>query len=395
MSPALPDLGNGLHHRNPLLKRWSSFIVASFILVALIATYQWLASSAASAHYFLHGTQGKGSFNGRWDYTRDGRDLQMDQLQCEGAFPGLFDEIDRAVMQRKAIPVTIEELDNINPETGYFRVMIYDNELYIIETGRDIYSRGLATLEALNRAILSSPDILPNIEFVFNSDYRVKPSPQWVFARRPEDEDKWLMPDFGDWAGDRTLPSTFKQLQHKARLSEVSEWTWNRKIDELVEESQPIHHTAAIVEYCHYKYLAHKESDRTFLPGLKSLQTCQAVILSPQLNWIQAFHPLMSSAPGPQQNYIRMDTMENATQLEDKLRWLREHDAEAEQIALNSVTTFRDRYLTPAAEMCYWRKLVRGWREVSFEPEFSNSTNGRWRGVPFERYGLQGLYHRD
>jgi hypothetical protein len=46
-----------------------------------------------------------------------------------------------------------------------------------------------------------------------------------------------------------------------------------------------------------------------------------------------------------------------------------ENMAEAEKIARNSVRTFRERYLTQAAEACYWRRLIRAWREVSFEAE--------------------------
>lgn len=50
------------------------------------------------------------------------------------------------------------------------------------------------------------------------------------------------------------------------------------------------------------------------------------------------------------------------------------------------------RYLTPAAEACYWRRLVRGWREVTFEPEFyhlAEDGKKKWRGVPFESYVLE------
>lgn len=38
--------------------------------------------------------------------------------------------------------------------------------------------------------------------------------------------------------------------------------------------------------------------------------------------------------------------------------------ARAERIAENSVKTFRERYLTPAAEACYWRALWEGWNTV-------------------------------
>lgn len=38
---------------------------------------------------------------------------------------------------------------------------------------------------------------------------------------------------------------------------------------------------------------------------------------------------------------------------------------EAERIANNTVMTFKDRYLTPAMEVCYWRKLFRAWADVT------------------------------
>lgn len=44
---------------------------------------------------------------------------------------------------------------------------------------------------------------------------------------------------------------------------------------------------------------------------------------------------------------------------------LLEDPAAAERIANNSVSTFRERYLTPAAEACYWRALWSGWARAS------------------------------
>lgn len=69
-------------------------------------------------------------------------------------------------------------------------------------------------------------------------------------------------------------------------------------------------------------------------------------------------------------------------------------DARAERIAGNAVRVFRERYLTGAAEVCYWRRLVRGWREVSFEPSFYDESGG-WRGVPAESYFLMGKVEWD
>jgi hypothetical protein len=59
------------------------------------------------------------------------------------------------------------------------------------------------------------------------------------------------------------------------------------------------------------------------------------------------------------------------------------------KIARNSAEVFRDRYLTPAAQACYWRSIVKGWTEISFAPELwemSPSGTSRMKGVPSETF---------
>jgi hypothetical protein len=94
-------------------------------------------------------------------------------------------------------------------------------------------------------------------------------------------------------------------------------------------------------------------------------------------------------ASGPQQNYVEVNP--NFKDLEQRIKELQQGNSDAEKIAERNVVTFRERYLTPAAEACYWRRLIRGWAEVSFEPEFFNTTGGEriWRGVPVESYMLE------
>jgi hypothetical protein len=69
------------------------------------------------------------------------------------------------------------------------------------------------------------------------------------------------------------------------------------------------------------------------------------------------------------------------------------HPEKAKRIADNSVATFRERYLTAAAEACYWRALVKAWRAVSFEPLLYNGVEvgkvtkrKQKRGVRFETF---------
>lgn len=61
-------------------------------------------------------------------------------------------------------------------------------------------------------------------------------------------------------------------------------------------------------------------------------------------------------ADGPNQNYvaIRRDFFDLEWQVQ---RYLND-PAAAQLIADNAVATFRDRYTSPAAEACYWRRLI-------------------------------------
>ncbi|KAG8624375.1 hypothetical protein KVT40_007442 [Elsinoe batatas] len=102
---------------------------------------------------------------------------------------------------------------------------------------------------------------------------------------------------------------------------------------------------------------------------------------------------------GEEQNYVQV--RRDWKDLGRVMRWLLEEegDKRAEEVARRSREVFRDRYLSPAAEACYWRELVRGWRQVQgFEPKFWEETEEgkgkekkkvrRARGVPFESYAI-------
>lgn len=84
--------------------------------------------------------------------------------------------------------------------------------------------------------------------------------------------------------------------------------------------------------------------------------------------------------------------------LDQKMQYLLSHPEHGQSVAGRSVATFRDRYLTPAAQACYWRELFHAWRSVSFEPELweevhslnkagdVSSTAIRPRGTPYETF---------
>lgn len=73
------------------------------------------------------------------------------------------------------------------------------------------------------------------------------------------------------------------------------------------------------------------------------------------------------------------------------------HQDEAERIAEESRRTFRDRYLTPAAEACYIRRMIYEYAKAqNFEPQlYKNVTEEdgtvteKMRGFSWERFAFK------
>ncbi|KAK5076380.1 hypothetical protein LTR64_006140 [Lithohypha guttulata] len=392
--------------------------ISATALLGLFCTILWYQKPFST----LRNQDRRSGFDGQWHSARDKNNLMLDDSQCTVAFPRLFEEVSRAVEGRKLSHITSEELDEIEPKNGYVRAMIYDQGLYVIQKQGAIYSRELSTLHAIYRAILTSPLPLPNIEFVFNTDDIVfEPQPLWAYARKAEHNHLWLMPDFGFFSWPETLAGSMREVQLKAVEEEdIRQHPWHNKIEKVLwrgatmglalrdrllsvttgkewadvvaldwhDKDSMQHDLKSMPEHCDYKYLVHTEGN-SYSGRLKYLQACQSVVIAHKMDWIQHYFPLLEATRGPNQNYIEVDR--DFDELESTVDRLRRNDKEARKIATNSVRTFRERYLTAAAEACYWRRLIRGWAEVSFEPEFYKLVNGtkQWRGLPFESFALE------
>ncbi|KAJ5183851.1 hypothetical protein N7492_001467 [Penicillium capsulatum] len=379
--------------------------------------------------------------NASWafDVEHDGHNHGLSEAQCRIAFPKLFGEVDKSAEMRKDKHITFHDLDSRNVEEGMVRGIIENGELYIIEyapmpvTG----SRARATLSSLNRALSAFPGRhrLPNIEFIFTSeDFADDPSgqgPVWSYSKRDGDDSVWLMPDFGYWAwpevqigpyhevrrritaiddGETTLDGTVvpglnfqekkKQLIWRGSLATNPavrskllkaavgrSWASVRVID-WDNENDIRFNLLPIEDHCRYMFLAHTEG-RSFSGRGKYLLNCRSVVISHPLVWREAHHAALVSS-GPEANYLEVD--QEFSDLPAKIDYLIDNPEVAERIAENAVRTFRDRYLTPAAESCYWRHLIRQYASVSdFEPVlFSTDRNGKKvaRGVPFETWLL-------
>lgn len=295
-------------------------------------------------------------------------------------------------------------------------------KLYVIAKEGAIWSREIATLAAINRAIVSSPEPLPNIEFVFNTDDRIDEVALWGYARRPQDDLIWLIPDFGYYSWPEIKAGSTKDIVLQVESAEEQNGlTWGNKARQLLwrgvarmgpeirdkllevtngkswadvkelgwgDPDSMKNDYKTMPEHCEYKYVAQTEGN-TYSGRLKYLQMCRSVVVSHKLDWIQHHYHLLRSS-GSEQNFVEVER--DWSDLEDKMDWLLAHDDDAKRIADNSVKTFRERYLTQAAEVCYWRRLIREWAKVSdFEPEFfKEDEDGKkvWRGLSVESFLL-------
>jgi hypothetical protein len=152
-----------------------------------------------------------------------------------------------------------------------------------------------------------------------------------------------------------------------------------------------------IEDFCRYKYVLYTEGI-TYSGRLQFLQHCNSVLLAPPVAWLQhtshLIRPVWSMDLYPPARTRTTTTdggeawrpdegMREAWQgypaeeanavfvapdwsdLERTVKWLEDNPRVAEGIAARQRETFVGRgYLSPAAEACYWRALVRGWSEV-------------------------------
>jgi hypothetical protein len=98
----------------------------------------------------------------------------------------------------------------------------------------------------------------------------------------------------------------------------------------------------------------------------KYLHNCNLVVIMPKRTWIEPHHALLVSS-GLKQNIVEVQV--NISDSEESTLGLLEVEEKAQLIAHKVVETIRDRYLTPAAQACYWRWIISGWADVSFVPQ--------------------------
>ncbi|KAI9367586.1 glycosyl transferase family 90-domain-containing protein [Aspergillus egyptiacus] len=358
-----------------------------------------------------------------FQYGRDDKDLSLNKDQCQASFPGLFQDIHRGVGYWKSREgISIDDLNAAPFRDGMARAIISNGELYVVATkakGEDHRHKILSMLASISRALSASSTrtSLPTIEFIFSIEDRVDDvhavgHPIWVLSRKASEESVFLMPDFGYWSWtkgdigpygqvtDRVMvtesqlnfsdkepklvwrgklsfaPKLRHALLDAARgkpWSDVKELDWGKRANFLTME-----------DHCRYMFIGHVEG-RAYSASLKYRQACRSIVVAHKLQFIQHHHHLLVSS-GPEQNYVEVER--DFSDLPGSMDELLSDIKKAERIAENNVKTFRERYLTPAAEACYWRALWEGWAEVSSNITRDVEGLAAERGLRYESFML-------
>ncbi|OAV98455.1 hypothetical protein PTTG_08520 [Puccinia triticina 1-1 BBBD Race 1] len=339
-------------------------------------------------------------------------DRLMDQERCLALFPNLYQELDRAVAYHSSRGnVTIQHLDRAY-QYSHARVLIYRNRVYIKGFNGGPGLRTEAILNSIQEAVITSPELLPDIEFVVKTSdapqHGDDEHPLWVLDRTQSQEEVWLMPDYGFYSWPEPKVGGMVEVRDKTAEREAT-LTWDKKIskafwrgailvklrEQLLEVSkgkswsdiQPIvwqnlnGGLKTPEDHCNYKFLVHTEG-YAYSGRLKYLQMCRSVVVGHEMQYIQHFHHLLDARPhSPTQN-IALAKGPGFEHLPELIDGLLADPTWAESIANNSYPLFRH-YLSPAGVHCYWRQMFRAWAKVQmFVPERSP------KDTPFESFNL-------
>lgn len=339
------------------------------------------------------------------DSTLD--NLLRTQAQCVGDFPDLYDSIDRSVAHYQKHPLKRADLEKAfeGHESAYTWVILHNNQLYIRSRHHGWQSRVQAVLADLHRAVLTSPERLPNIEFLFDTaDSAPSETYTPVFGlSRGLDERAFLISDFGYWAWPEPYVNGFTEFENQVERVE-EEVPWNDKKDQLfwrgnVDMHPERQHLVSIsdqhnqtwgnvrhidwanlkeddrydiADHCRFKFVAHIEGAR-YSARLKYLQHCNSVIVTHKQRWTTPLSHLLKSE-GVEQNVVIVGS--DFAKVEKVMEDLLLNKEKAVKIARNNQETFGKKYGRLGAETCYWRELIRGYHSI-MTPEFQDSVSSK------------------
>ncbi|KAI5860120.1 hypothetical protein GGS23DRAFT_614282 [Durotheca rogersii] len=199
-----------------------------------------------------------------------------------------------------------------------------------------------------------------------------------------------------------------------------------------------------IEDFCRYRYVVHTEGV-TYSGRFQLHQLCASVVLSPPIAWMQHLthlarpvlsYDLLSSSPSPSSPaathaddprrpsprlpypapWVRaawppasasssgpsaaanistanmIFVAPDWSDLAAVVAWLEAHPAAAAAVAARQRALFHDAgYLSPAAEACYWRALIRAWARVA-RYEGGGDSGEEEEGVPWEELSLTEVH---
>lgn len=311
------------------------------------------------------------------------------------------------------------------------------NQLYITSSrGLNHFGhweeRSKLTLGAINKALLTSPEPIPDIEFLLKIDdtFELPPENQdltvWAFQRdtlNKNMERVWLIPEFGFYSYQRVAggydewhrhaTKTFDDFDKKrdklvwrgtaefnfgirdALLNQSSNKPWSDVVEVHEQLLDPCNKDAAsrgrisMHDHCRWKFGAHTEGT-TWSARITYLLGCNNVVMTHALRYTTHLYHLLKPS-GPDQNIVMVRS--DFADLDDHMTDLLSHPTEAKRIARNAADMFRDRYTTPAAQTCYWRELFHKWASISaeFDPyedvvTADGTKERRMRGITHEEY---------
>lgn len=395
---------------------WRGLVV--FLLFVVLTQFYWIFSAPGSQSVPIRNVtpsrpQAGTSTDEEWTYKpeRDASNPGLSIDQCDAAFPNNNYEIDRAVKhwQNLRHTITQEDVQVDWRRDAMLRLLIHDNQLRVLEAkgawnGNSYSIRTFYTLLQIHRALLgafAAGEPVPNIEFsVCVDDMSLLPNKKddthavWAYTRRIGDQDQersWLVPDFNFYAAPNRS-SSWADSQRRAKkhdevavMDKIRKAVWrgavwtNQKVRGSlmdVTEGKPWADVLEVVwkeklnimraeDFCRYMFVIHTEG-RSWSGRLKYLLNCDSVPIVHKLDWTTSYYHLLVGE-GPDQNHIPVKR--DFSDMEAKVNYYLDNADEAQRIAENSVATFRSRYTSPAAEACYWRRLMRSWSTVAFVPD--------------------------
>ncbi|ODN77289.1 hypothetical protein L198_08024 [Cryptococcus wingfieldii CBS 7118] len=382
-----------------------------------------------------------GYFQAAWPALTEAENRHLTQQQCRDTYPDLYLEADRAHDWYKAKGgITRSMVDQAEKEANA-RLVIHQNQLFVKVYKGGINTRTQAVIAGVYAGILTSPEPLPDVEFVVQtSDAGAGKSPIFALCRTASQKALWLMPDFGFFSWPEPGVGSYSEVRAKTLAyeqslglevdsgMEVIKGDWENKTDKLFwrgspmvevrhdllraaqnqpwsdvkelnwgaingDEKERLKNNGDIkspAEHCQYRFLAHVEG-WAYSGRLKYLQQCRSVIVGHKLQYIQHYHHLLNAQDNhPEQNYIEVPLPfeKNLGGVMEGLmgEGVRE---KVERIAENGWKGMRQGYISPAANDCYFRYLLHRYAEVqAFRPSIEGA-------APYESFVLMGKTHWD